>query len=534
MAQVPVYDGPQIRTQALQPVFQSTPDVSSGLQQLGRGLEQVGQGIETVVTREAEAEANRIDNEITSGWLKWNSEAQRKPEYRGQGIDKYEADAAKWWEDTRQKYGSDLSPIVRRQIGPALARKRASAYASVTDYATREKDRFADEQAEAAAQSAIEFGVDSGDTAGASERVKQITAEKGARKGWTTEMVQAEQQRLLGTLHLTQIERLAENDAAAAQAYYDANKAEMPASSQSRVETLIKGNADDQFATSEAARLAGLPLSQQLAEASKVADPERKKKLITEIKSNYALVEGAKREAEDAAAQEAWQMFSTGQKVPESVLSRMDGKERFALQEKQRERADRLASGTTVKTNPAVYLDVRERIARGEQVDLNRYTETLGLTELKELRNLQQPGNQDSVISDAQRVDAALIGLGIDKRRDPEAAVTAMNEIDRRIRLESASKGNRPLSPEEKQKVIDRVMLDKVYVPRAFGDAEVPVAMLTPEQQAEAYVTVDGRDVLLSAVPASDRAEIIRERRKRGLPITEADIVRAYITVNKK
>ncbi len=40
MPQIPVYDGPQVKVRALQPVMQRTPDVSSGLQSLARPVEQ--------------------------------------------------------------------------------------------------------------------------------------------------------------------------------------------------------------------------------------------------------------------------------------------------------------------------------------------------------------------------------------------------------------------------------------------------------------------------------------------------------------
>jgi hypothetical protein len=529
MAQVPVYEGPQVRSSALQPVFQSTPDVSSGLQNLARGVESVAGVFEKKLIRDAETEANRVDNEITSSWLEWNAEAQKF--YRGEKLNQYSVEADKWWTQAREKYGKDLSPMAREMIGQTLQRKRNAAFASIADYTNREQERFADQQAEAAANSAIEMGVDTGDIQTARNEVIRITNTQGARKGSTPEMIQAEQQRLLGTLHLTQIERLAQSDAAAAQIYYDTYKDEMPASSQARTEQLIKISADDQFATSEAARLASLTLPQQLEEAAKIQDPDRKRKTIAEIKTNFALAQEAERAAQQAASDQAWQMFVQGQKIPADVLARMDGRDRYSLDQAVLDRANRLAAAAgpkPVKTNPRTYLELRDAIVAGERVDLNKFVEKIALPELKELSNLQrerQSGTgQDSIINDQARINNALTVLGIDKKKDAETAAQFEQQIDRLIREASAAKGNRPLTPSEKQAVVDVAVMNKAYVESWWIDKEKPVVLMTPDELADAYVFMGE-----TRIPVKDRDEIIKALRRANEPVTEAEIVRLYL-----
>ncbi|MGK5643592.1 hypothetical protein ACSNOK_36070, partial [Streptomyces sp. URMC 126] len=79
------------------------------------------------------------------------------------------------------------------------------------------------------------------------------------------------------------VTKLAEVNPDAAQAYYDANKAEIKFEHQSRIEQVIKGEADNKFASQFAASVANKPLGDQLAEAAKITDPERREKTLTQI-----------------------------------------------------------------------------------------------------------------------------------------------------------------------------------------------------------------------------------------------------------
>lgn len=483
MPQIPVYDGPQVKVRALQPVMQRTPDVSSGLQSLARTAQGIGELADREVQRQAEAEANRIDTEITAGWLEWDSATRQK--YRGQNVGEYEAEARKWWNDAREKYGSGASPLVRDRVGQALARKQTQALGSVLGYVSTERERFADDSAEAAAQTTIEFGVDTGDTAGAAARVRQIAAEKGARKGWSTEMVQAEQQRLLGTLHLAAITRMADTAPDKAAEYYQANKGEIPATAQARVEELIKASGDNQFATQFAAERASLPLSEQLAEAGKITDPERREKALQQIRNNHALVQQAQREREQAASDEAWQLVGSGRRVPETVLMRMNGRERVQLQDYLRDRAKQAAAGTPVKTDWATYIDLREKLAAGEKVDLRPYALKIAGPQMEQLLDIQtrrnDPKKAPEVASAEQQIGAYVdqMELGGTKKAEERgkfkaAAQDLFNEHLKRT-------GKEPTF-DERQKILDQLTVEVVTKPGWLWDTKGKAFELPREQ----------------------------------------------------
>ena len=268
-----------------------------------------------------------------------------------------------------------------QRVGQALGRKRAQALGSVFSHVNAEKDRFADQQAEAAATTTIEFGVDTGDATSAAARVRQIAAEKGARKGWDTNMVEAEQQRLLGTLHLSMIQYLADRDPAKAAAYYVQNKGEIPATAQARVEQVLQGEAENQQAKTLAAKNAGKPLAEQIAAGADLP-PKVREKYQLEVRNNHAMVKAAQAEQEAAASDEAWQLVGKGRRVPETVLVRMNGRERVQLQDHLTMRAKQAAEGTKVKTNWDTYEQVSAAIAAGENVRVAAYGHLIAPSEI--------------------------------------------------------------------------------------------------------------------------------------------------------
>lgn len=539
MPQVPVYGDRQVRTDPLRPVYQQPVDVSSGARAVAQGLSVVAEAADHIDLRDAQAKAFDAEAKITGEWLKWDSEARQK--YRGQNVDQYTPAAEEWWKNAAELYGKDLGPRAKGIVSTSLASKRLRAFNSVGVFVNAEKERHADEAYAADVATSIQFGVTSGDAPSTAAQIREKAAVLGARKGWTTEQVQAEAGKNLSAMHLAFISKMAETNATAAQAYYDANKAEVAFQNQARVEQVLKGEMDNQFATQTAASMAGKPLAEQLAEAAKITDPQRREKTLTQIRNNYALVKQAEAEREAQFSDQAWQLFSKGQKIPEAILSGMNGRERAQLQEAQRARAERGAAGKPVQTDWATYIDARERIAAGEKVDLRALTEKIGPAQMEQLLDIQTAASkggarQDAMLTDEGRINNALIGLGIDKKKDPEVASMLTAEIDRRVRLASAAKGNKELTADEKQAVVDRVVMDKVYTDGGwFGlERQTPVSLLSPDDQKTAYVKVGGKNVPVSSVPVTDRRQIIDALKRTGQVPTEQAIVEMYLAAQRE
>lgn len=479
MPRVPTLEGPALQTRQLSTPMQGQIDVSSGLQAASRAAGVLGDLADKQVRRAAEAEANQVDAEITTGWLEWDAQARRQ--YRGANVGEYETKAKEWWDTKAREYGGKVSPLARQALDGTLLRKRTQALGSVLTYAGAERERHADEASAAAVQTTIEMGIDTGDTRSAALDVRRKIAEQGSRKGWTTEQVQAEQQRALGTMHLAYITRLAQSNPTKATEYFEANKEEIPATAQVRVETVLKGERDNQAATQFAASVAARPLSEQLAEAGKISDPEVRAKALAEVKNNHAMVTQAKREREQAAGDQAWQLVGQGRRVPESVLASMDGRERVQLQEHLRARAERVAKGTPVKTNWAVYEEIRGRIAAGEKVRVSAFSEVLAPGEIEKLIDVQtkisDPKKAPEVASAEQQVGTYVDRLKLSGEKDQEkkglfrsAAQDLFNEHLKRT-------GKEPTF-DERQAILDKLVVETVTKPGFLWDTKEPTYML--------------------------------------------------------
>lgn len=536
MPVVPTYQS-QVREQALEGGFQKTPDVSSDLSRAGQGVAMLGTAMGYVVERDAQAKAADTESKITGEWLKWD--ATNRGKFRGENADGYTPAAEAWWKSAAETYGKDLDPRARSLASQGLNAKQNQAMGNVITFVGAEKERHADETYAADVNTTIQFGITSGDVASTAVQIRDKAAQVGARKGWTTEQVQAEAGKNLSSMHLAQITKLAELDATKAQEYYDANKSEVAFQNQARVEQVLKGEGDNQFATQFAAQNSALPLTEQLKKAAEITDPQRRDKTLMQVKNNYALVREAQAAQEKQSSDQAWQLVGRGQRVPEAILSAMDGKERVTLQEHQQARAERLAKGTPVKTDMGVYIDVREKLARGEKVDLRGYTEKIAPGQMEQLLDIQGAVGkgglkQDSMLTDEARIGAAILGLGIDKKKHPEQAAAITTEIDRRVRLASAARGGKDLTADEKQREVDRVVMDKVYVDEWGTDPQKPLALLTPAEITKAYVNVNGRNVPVSTVPSTDRRQIMKALQATGQLPTEQTIVEMYLLGQKK
>lgn len=549
MPQVPVYGDRQARTEALRTPTAQNMDVSSGGRAIGRALMDVGDDLDRVALRNAEVKANEADTEITRAWNTWEDENRGK--FTNQNADGYKVAVDAWWKDAAKTYGSNLDPRAQQMVGKALMRRQTAALDQAGKYETVEKEKYADSTTAAAIDTATVTALKGGDYEGEAARIRDLVAAQGVRKNWNKEQRDAEVNARLGTYHTAVVTQLAETDAERAKGYLEAaiQRGEIPADRQTRLETVIKGEADNQFAIREAARVASLPLKEQLAEAAKIDDPQRREKTLMQVRNNYALVKQAEAEQEAEAADAAWQGVAQGMRVTETVLARMNGRERVQLQEHMRARSERLAAGKPVKTDMATYIGARERLAAGERVDLRALTEKIAPAQMEQLLDIQSAigkggVKQDAMLTDEARINSALVGLGVDKKKNPEGATAFVLEVDRRVRAESAAKGGRDLTADEKQAIVDRVALDKVYVDEWGSDPQVPAALLDPDQQGDAYVVVPGESkglygtrqaqrVNLNSIPATDRAQIIAALRKRGLQPTEQAIAELYL-MNKK
>lgn len=112
-------------------------------------------------------------------------------------------------------------------------------------------------------------------------------------------------------------------------------------------------------------------------------------------------------------------------------------------------------------------------------------------------------------------------------------------EVQNRIRAESRDAG-RKLNADQKQAIMDAVASDKGFIQQSFmgidslnPDDAVRFDQMTPEQQASAYVVVNGEDVRVASIPAAETAKITEALRARGIQPTKKAIADLWVRAGK-
>lgn len=555
MPRVPTYEGPQVQATPLPGPYGSAPDVSSNLRQVAGGLEKGADLLQQIGEREAQDEAFKLELAVRSDWNAHR--AKLREQYKGDQAEQYGAAAQEWWAKAPGKYATGASrraqELATRSIGQFAVQAQADTLGYVEgekkrtreiNYRTLQESDMRDASNEVTPENA---SVVVGNTVA---RIRERAIAYAAAEGLKPEVGERLAGEQLGKFHAAMAISLAsrEGGAASAKAYLTEFGGEIPLEVRTRVAEVVKREANSEEARTFAAGVAALPLAEQITKAGAIKDADVREKALLHVRQNHAMVTAAKQEVEAEASDRAWQLVGQGKRVPEALLSAMDGKSRVQLQEHVADRAKRAATGEKVKTDWATYIDARERLMSEDpevrnSVNLQALTGKIAPAQLEQLLDVKSQlargtaakgPKQDSLFSTKDRVNRAYTELGIDPKHDPKTAGMLADEVDRRMRLASRAKGDKLLTPEEEQAVVDSVSKDLVYTPRLMlPDKQRPLALVPPEDLKEAFVVVDGKRVALSSVPAADRQEIMTERRRRGLPITEQAIAETFVRAQR-
>ena len=507
MPRVPTYDG-AVQETALQTPQTSAPDVSSGYRAIGAGLGQISEALDRIALRDDEAKANDVDSKMTLDYNKW--EDANRGKFTNSAAKGYTDAVAAWWKDAASTYGAELSPRAKSLLNSTMKRRMDVAVAQAGKYEFAEGEKYADSTALNAMDNATRNALRTGDYAGESQRVRDLVAQMGARKNWDKDQRDAALAAQLGKFHTLVVSQLAEKDAESAKVYLeDAVKRGEVGDNQPRLEQIVKGEADNQFAKQFAAQQAGKPLGEQLQEASKIDDQQRREKTLLQVRNNYAMVEQAKRERQQAVTDEVWTKYvDKGRPVPEVLRGQMGETNLRELMRFEKERAQQASSGEKVKTDWVLYLETRSKLAAGENVDLRPLATRIAGPQLEQLVDIQTkrtaPGKTPEVATSEQQLSAAVSRLQIkdeDKGQFVSRAYEEFNEVLKRT-------GKEP-SFDDRQKIIDKLTMDVVTDKGAIWDSKEKGYKLTPEQQAKTKFSAqpDGQTKAIRVkTPAEARA----------------------------
>jgi hypothetical protein len=276
-------------------------------------------------------------------------------------------------------------------------------------------------------------------------------------------------------------------------------------------------------------------LREALVLTDQIADDQTRKFVQAELRTQFAqddaLIEQEYRTLIDNTEQFLAVPGNSLADMPADQFGRLRPVDRAKYMAGQRQQ-DEMTVMEQVARNPAL-------VAEGDWLERNRNKMTHA-TFVKLMSERSKPDRIVAATIDADQLEATLLRNGFTKianppRGDEAAAAQSLymrDNVKTLINAEQERVG-RQLSRDEKQRIIDRTVLDKVFVSRWGRDPEVPFASMAPGELAQAYVTVDKQDIMLRDIPPARMTQIRTALERSGLPTDIRNIAEAWLRAGK-
>ena len=279
-------------------------------------------------------------------------------------------------------------------------------------------------------------------------------------------------------------------------------------------------------------------------------NPARLKYAEDRLEADYKAMNDAIKQREDEALDTAYkQLYSNGgdfSKLPANLRAAIPGDKMGAVMTFARQIAK---DGTTVHQSEkwAEILSLpREALTSMTPIEFYRqYRPVLddahlekGYALLNEAKGVSDEKHLE-IITTAQRIKQSAINAKIlpatDKPDEKQQKKFAQfNQlIDDRVRQFERIDlgGKRKANSEELQKIIDHTLMDQAFVSVDYwlDSGPAPVGLMSPEEQDKAYVKVGDESIMLSSIPADQRATITSKLKARGKAVTEQAIADLWV-----
>ena len=192
-------------------------------------------------------------------------------------------------------------------------------------------------------EAAYALGVPRDPTLEAKNNVIAQTNTLAQLNGWTKPRYDAELSKNMGMLHSTVLQTMMDSSPAQAQAYFEANKAEIPDALRAKMGDGIRKvvERNDVQAYADKWQASGQPIEAAIADIRKNFSGVQEDDRVKEVKLRYSEQNSLREAAQKAAGDEAMQYVARGQQIPGSLLSKMDGTQILSIKRMQQADADR-------------------------------------------------------------------------------------------------------------------------------------------------------------------------------------------------
>jgi hypothetical protein len=456
---VPTYPDRQVRTEALRPVMQQAPDVSSGARALAQGLGQVADVADRIDLRDAQDAAFKAQATIREEW--GVQRAALRKAYAKDNADQYKVEADKWWAEAKTKYTAELNPRAQALAGRAIGDfklaqdndtvayvEREKATARDVNFRTLQDTLIRDASATVTPANAAAVSATTADT------IRKNAIRFAAAEGFSSDVGEKMAREQLDKYHTTVALMLAGRPGgdASAKEYLNQFGKDIPLDMRERVTDQIELTAE-----------------------------RAKTKATKDLYGNLRF--GVENGVYPTTAQYE-QLRQLDPLSAATLKQAADAQKKAALVE---------AQGKEIKTDFAAWQDAYNKISTGQPVDLLQYRNTVSRADLMTLRKVQEdknkPDKEKDIATTTQVMNLYTGGYALEKKQQFNAAF--LDEINT---LEK-EKG-RPVTYEEKRKIGQRLIVDGEVLSGSVwkNDPNKKYFQATPEERASFAPTLTSDD----------------------------------------
>lgn len=542
MARVPTYDVPQETARALPGAQQQTIASPAMFSAAGREQVRFGQAVSDAGTAVLAVQKRLQDqrdadvlfsNEaaVTEEYLKHENSVRER---RGQNAWGVTEETTKWWDDTGRKYSDKLeNDKQRRLFDQTVTKLRLRSLDGVSKHEAAERRRSLDESANASIVGSINLAAANHTNpeilSGAKLDITKRAQVRSQLNGDAPEVAAGKLTEYLTNFHQQVIQNRVNTDPAGAQAYYEANKAEIAGTSHETIEKVLKiGTVKEKAQTfADEAVKNGLSEPAALAEARKQFKGDDEIAAVAEIKTRFSEQTQIRERVQKDAADNAWKIYARDgslSNVPAKVLAQMDGQALTALRKE--------ASGANVETNWEKYYDLRQRAITDpsgfSRVDLRTQFPHLGKREREALIDLQaavqRADDQRDAATLAQQLATVHNQLGFKEEHKAQKG-----ELDAKIYNvieDEQRRQKKKLNYTERQQIIDRMLIEGEVLSGSWY-------LNDPNRRYyQVYGTQDAKR-FAPAISSREREEIEAALRSDGRPVNDKTVFELYEKVNR-
>lgn len=485
-------------------------------------------------------------------------------------------DTAAWWKDRISKNLEGMTSEQQRLYAQRISPVQLQAIHSVSQFEAHQTEVAHDQSWAADKVNTINLAAATptpGIVATSMDEIRKFNSYQGARKGWTPEVLQAENGKDITALHAQAIQTLAASSPAMAAEYFKQHELEIDGSKRAEIgEFAKKATAANVGATAAQAEWAlnGPKGDNTASNIDEMASNIRKQFSNDHYTRDAALTQLHQMDAErdkgikarDANRTATVNSMLLGGTSLAAVMqtpawAALDGTEQLKIKEHQQDRAlvaenrafvregrsiqkeqRRQQELTTAGLTTAMRLSNPDELVKMSRDEVINLRTTIGDHETEKLLMKWDSYTKSGTLLSEAKLDndqfnsfATKAGLDPNSKSDADKKmiVETRDRVERLIGSEQQTK-KRPLTREEKDKILQQQIDNTVMQHNSIMfDKEKPLVTLPADKMADAYVMVNGEKVKLSSIPADWRLSMEKEMRKRNIPVTEKIIAEKWV-----